>query len=128
MAALLTNWAGRQEVKYMSEIRFARTFRLTQMAIDGLLDVADVRRLNLTAALELAIAQADAALIERERLKLTILAAHCWRAGALPPHRFRELLDMVADAGGATATALRDERRALMSMMTTVEHKHEVIA
>jgi hypothetical protein len=102
----------------MSEIRYARTFRLTQMAIDGLLDVADVRGLNATAALEACIAQADAALIERERLKLTILAAHCWRAGTLPPHRFRELLDMIA--GDATAAALRDERRALIPLVTTI--------
>jgi hypothetical protein len=113
--------AALAEVKYMAtDTRYARTFRLTQATIDGLLSVAELRGLNATAALEACIAQAEAALRERERLKLSILAAHCWRAGTLLPHRFSELLDMIAgdagDAGDATAMALRDERRALMPL------------
>jgi hypothetical protein len=94
--------------------RFARTFRLRQTTIDGLLTLADFAGTDATAALEACIVQAAARLNNRERLKLSILAAHCWRAGAISPDRFRELLDMIA--GNATAVALRDERRALMPL------------
>jgi hypothetical protein len=94
--------------------RFARTFRLRQATIDGLLTLADFAGSDATAALEACIVQAAARLNNRERLKLSILAAHCWRAGAISPDRFRELLDMIA--GDATAVALRDERRAMIPL------------
>lgn len=98
------------------EIRFARTFRLTQAAIDGMLSIADMNGLNATAALELAIAQADAAPRERERHKLAILASHTWRAGTLSDDDFRGVLDMIAD--GAPANTLRHARRALIPLAT----------
>jgi hypothetical protein len=104
---------GRGEI----HTRYARTFRLTQATIDGLLSVAEVRSMNATAALEACIAEAVKKLSDRERLKLALLAAHCWRAGTLPPDRFRELLDMIAGDGDATAVTLRDERRALLPLV-----------
>lgn len=92
--------------------RFARTFRLTQSAIDGLLDVAEMTDTNATAALEYAIAQAAQKVQERERRKLSLLAIHCHRNRTLPPDNFRVILDILCS--DAPASQLRNTRRALM--------------
>jgi hypothetical protein len=94
--------------------RFPRTFRLRQSTIDGLLTLAEFAKIDATAALEMAIAAAAAKLYDRERVKLTILAAHCWRAGVIAPERFRELLDFMHTA---TAQEMRDERRAILGLL-----------